>query len=256
MLASVSPGISLLCRNPARCWNFSASRDFSPPGTFLTIEADAEIEGQHTISRPRSGFVDFCINSDMGCPDPSLCQPEPVGHAPRQNRWCVTKADGCSNPIFPLDPDRAHDPTQGTLGLSSTAFGQDEEGLPEGAPTVFGQRRPIQLPCNRHDTCSSYTCPQFRSRVGYVQHRLGCDFAFYQDMNAVCKRAYPETLCPADRIGVATCPLWVAEKTNCYQWAFLYWIAVSGFSETFLSQEIFPEIKLERCIDCPIVLTE
>jgi hypothetical protein len=256
--AAVSQGGFFPCLHPTRCWSFTATQEFISPFASaggnrpnLTIAIDAHLDGR-TSSRQLEGIVDYCIDTDDFCDDPSLCQP--AGH--RQNRRCIREADGCSNPLHPFNPNKSEDPTGGQLGQGSTAFGLDEAALPPDDPrralTVFGQRRPVQLPCNRHDTCASWVCPHGTSRLDYVQHRLICDAAFYEDMKAVCRRAYPGR-CPF--IG---CLEWTLEKLKCYRKAWLYYQAVKTFSQQFAPVPegglgLFDPPPQTRCLGCPTV---
>jgi hypothetical protein len=190
-------------------------------------------------------MVDFCVNGDGGCQGAALFQ------GCDQNRRCIVHSDGCSNPVF---PGRKDDPTQGMLGRISTEFGRHEGNLPEGAPTVFGQRRPIQLPCNRHDECYHQRCPQEQTRAGMVADKLDCDDRFYGDMQDVCRRAYPETTCPVSRIGLLNCPQWRLEKTACYGWARAYVEGVNFNSNLYIGLPPYQDPQtLEACIDCPTI---
>ncbi len=242
--ASVSQGISGECQSLPRCWNFSATQEFPPPtGVFLSIEVEAQT-GAGTASRQVSGIVDFCVVHG-GCDGASLFQ------GCEQNRGCILPPDGCSGP---LPKAIKQNPTGGRLGLASTAFGaiEDFDGEDHDVYTVFGQPRAIKLPCNVHDICYP-TCPQEQTRSGFVAEHLACDLNFYNDMKAVCRKAYPVATCPVARIGLFACPLWRLEKAACNAWARVYYEAVKGASKAQGSPVLFPEIELKNCIDCPIV---
>ena len=225
--ATVVKQTSGLCGSQNRCWTYSASMDFAAPEANLSIEVKATT-GSLTTTRTRSGIVDFCYenNSSDSSGNPNACAAclfQRPGYYP-QSRRCIQNADGCSNPVL---PGRKDDPTRGTQGRTSTAFGQPEDAnTPEGAFTVFGQPRPNQLPCNRHDECYHQWCPQVPTIPDEVVEKTACDVRFYQDMNAVCRKAYPEVVCPAGRIGLLNCPKWRLEKSACYSWALIYADAV------------------------------
>lgn len=231
--ATVSQGPSGACLSSNRCWKYSAKTSFSPPnGTNLSIKVEAQTGGG-TASRQVSGIVDFCVECvGSGCVTKGACGAS-LFQRPgcRQSRRCITKADGCSAPLLFKDPDN---PVGGRLGLSSTEFGIDEDGLVAGAPTVFGQPRPLQLPCNRHDECYHQRCPQQQTRLGVFEDKQDCNGRFYEDLKAVCKRAYPESVCPVDRIGLLNCPAWRAEKFSCYNWARRYLNAVAADTFRYL----------------------
>ena len=259
--ATVSQEPSGACLSSSRCWKFSATQEFLPPtGVFLSIEVEAQTGGG-TASRQRSGIVDFCVTcTGDGCVEKGACGSSLFQQGCRQSRRCIANADGCSNPIQFL----ANNPTLGIFGKTSTAFGQPEDpNSPEGAPTVFGQRRPIQLPCNRHDECFHQRCPQVQSRLGVVADKGLCNLRFFNDMKAVCGRAYPELVCPAGRIGLLNCPQWRREKTRCYAWARWYFIAVQDFTAFYLllpaydswpySNDQTPSPRLTPCENCPVI---
>ncbi len=256
--AAVSQGPSAECLSTIRCWTYNAMQEFpSPTGVFLSIEVEAQT-GDLTASRQRSGIVDFCVECrGDACVSGGACGASLFQQGCRQSRRCIVNADGCSNPVTPRRKD---DPTRGTLGRTSTAFGQPEDPTsPEGALTVFGQRRPIQLPCNRHDECYHQRCPQEQTRGGVVADKKACNVRFLNDMRAVCKRAYPEAFCPVDRIGLLNCPQWRLEKTRCYAWARRYFAAVQAdtLRYFFLGAYQFPyrseggDPKLTPCEGCP-----
>lgn len=243
--ATVSRGTTGQCVNEHVCWTYSATQSFAPPdGVQLSIEAEAQLGGG-TASRAISGIVDFCFGDDNACDGLSLFQ----GH--EQNRHCIVHSDGCSSPVF---PGRKDDPTGGTLGLASTRFGQDEANLPQVVPTVFGQRRPIQLPCNRHDECYHQRCPASQTRQGMVDDKLNCNDRFFNDMNAVCQRAYPESTCPVSRIGLLNCPQWRAEKTACYGWARVYYTGVNTDTHLYIGLPPYTAPQtLNYCLGCPTI---
>jgi len=123
--------------------------------------------------------------------------------------------DGCSNV-----PD---DPCSGDLGWSSTRFGseQGDEDTNELAPGEAVEN----LPCNNHDICYQ-TCGA---------DKAVCDQKMYEDMVAVCNKAYrPNESCPyadgrrkcwlAPQVlcGLGNCSEWYDEKFSCQRWATRY----------------------------------
>lgn len=259
-LATLTKEASGLCRLNNRCWTYTASREFpAPDAASVSIEVTASA-GSNTTTRQVSGIVDFCYqNNSLGGADyPEACAASAfqiAGVQGTQSRRCIQNADGCSAPLGPLK----NDPTIGLYGRISTAFGVNEDaGSEEGAYTVFGQPRQIQLPCNRHDECYHQACPVGGATRGAgVQEKKMCNDRFFSDMKAVCKAAYPEVVCPISRIGVLQCPLWRAEKNRCYAWAFTYYQAVGAdaLRYNFLSPySNWPYNNFfTPCEDCPTV---
>lgn len=230
--ATVSQELSPECLSPTRCWRYSATQEFpSPTGLLLSIDVEAST-GQQTASEQVSGIVDFCVRctgntcGDSACAASLFQRPGCV-----QSRRCIVNSDGCSAPL--PDPYR-NNPTQGTLGLIPTAFGENEDDTtPKGALTVFGQPRPIQLPCNRHDECYHQLCPQEQTIGGAFREKAACNMRFFNDLKAVCQRAYPESTCPAGRIGLLNCVRWRFEKTACYSWARNYYFGVIADTDRY-----------------------
>ena len=115
----------------------------------------------------------------------------------------------------------------------------------------------IQLPCNRHDECYHQWCPQVQTPEGVVVEKRSCNDRFYEDMKAVCRKAYPETTCPVDRIGVLNCPQWRAEKSSCYSWAFIYYRGVEIDTTNFQRSPSFEGWPyggyLTPCEGCPVI---
>lgn len=258
--ATVTDETSGPCLAPRRCWRYTAQREFpSPTGVNLSIDVEAQT-GKVSASRQISGIVDFCeacSGENCGTLGASLFQ----GH--QQSRRCIIISDGCSGPF---GDNSNNDPTDGDLMYpgTSTAFGKDEDAN-EGADTVFGQPRPIQLPCNRHDECYLQWCPQTQTRSGVVAAQRSCNLRFFNDMKAVCQRAYPETVCPAGRIGQANCAQWRAEKSRCYGWARRYYSAVGANTQRFFDRITYyirpyvnplhlgEEPRYVQCVGCPDV---
>ncbi len=226
------------CTWSNRCWIFNAEKDVTPPGKHVSLAIIAKT-GDLITRRERSGIVDFCIPNPgnagtVSSPDAEVCKSclyQRPGYNYKQSRRCIVNADGCSAPLGPIKDN----PTGGTLGLRSTAFGIDEDpNTPEGQFTVFGQPRPITLPCNRHDECYHQWCPREPSLTEAYLEKQACNDRFYQDMKSVCQKAYPETTCPASRIGLLNCPQWRAEKSSCYAWSRIYADAVIADTQRYL----------------------
>lgn len=128
--------------------------------------------------------------------------------------------DGCSVPLFfsvlvdagILDPARAvQDPTNGRAGLESSRFGLDQGKLINAGAV-------LPLPCNRHDICYQ--------TLGTTAAE--CNAKMYDDMLAVCKRAYPTDTCPypgdSDK-----CFDYAREKSDCSKYAAVYKLGVDLF---------------------------
>ncbi len=261
IVATVTQGPSGLCLSRTRCWRYSATKEFAPPaGVNVSIAVSAQT-GDLTTTGTRSGIVDFCYENNGGnitdeTKAASRFQDEGtlLRGEPRQSRRCIQNADGCSAPLGAIKED----PTQGKVGRAPTAFGVAEDAnTPEGAFTVYGQRRPIQLPCNRHDECYHQWCPREATPVGVVGEKYRCDFRFYDDMKEVCRRAYPEPDCPQDRIGVSKCVQWWIEKKVCNAWALIYYDAVFYDTPRYLLKGPYANWPyggyLTPCENCPPV---
>lgn len=244
-----------LCQSTKRCWSYTASMDFDTPEDALSINVEAKT-GNLLTRRSRQGVVDFCYvnNGSSSAEAPEACTAcikQRPGHA-LQSRRCIQNADGCSNPVT---PGRKDDPVAGRFGRISTRFGQAEDAnTPEGAFTVFGQPRQNQLPCNRHDECYHQWCPIELTRQGVVYEKTVCDVRFYKDMVAVCDKAYPERLCPADRIGLGNCARWRWEKSSCYIWAGIYFDAVAVDTQRYWTLNAYDSWpyngRFTMCKDC------
>ena len=250
--AEVTQNTSGLCQSGTRCWTYSATDYIDEP---MQLSIDVEVQtGDLTASRGRSGLVDFCYQNNGGNNSAEACAASLFQEEQEylQSRRCIQNSDGCSAPLGPL----RNNPTLGFRGLSSTAFGMDEDaGSPEAAFTVFGQPRLIQLPCNRHDECYHQWGPSEPTRVGVVAEKTRCNLRFLQDMQAVCRQAYPELVCPAARIGLLNCPAWRREKTRCYAWARIYFDAVQLDTSRYFFLGPYDDWPyggfLTPCEDCP-----
>jgi hypothetical protein len=217
-----SPGP--LCGTPlAICWwDFEADGVSLPEGS-VTITAIGTDEAGRTATARVSGIVDVCIDGDAT----GLAR---VGT--NQSNRCH-KIDGCSTPEF-LAPD-VQDPAQGTLGHTSTAFGKDTdvEDPPERFPHGASPRD--RLPCNLHDVCYQ-TCGS---------RKLECDAQMYTDMRDVCRKAYPESICPYTVPGPfgtrvldpVKCPIWKNEKNRCYLWADRYRSGLDAGGPRFIMRQ-------------------
>ena len=84
-----------------------------------------------------------------------------------------------------------------------------------------------------------------------------CNVRFLHDMQDVCRRAYPETLCPVDRIGLLNCPQWRYEKSACHAWAVIYYDAVFYDTLRYLLPGAYASWPyggyFTPCEDCPTV---
>lgn len=232
--ATVTQETSPYCKLPNRCWKYNATMEFSQPGVNLVIDVEGKI-GNETSSKRIAGIVDFCYRNngtdlqrtEEACAVSLFQEP---GHElvleNRQSRICIFGSDGCSNPVF---PERKDDPTGGRFGLISTTFGESDTET-----TVFGQKRQSKLPCNRHDECYHTRGPAVTTKAGVVEDKFECNERFLRDMRDVCRRAYPETVCPSNRIGLKNCPRWRLEKRSCYNWAFIYTDAVNADTGRYL----------------------
>jgi hypothetical protein len=202
-------------------WDFDASLLLSKADNPNVVEAVAVDRFGRSDSDSALGLVDRChVGSSMG---------EALeGGADGQNDRCHA-IDGCSTPDF-VAPD-VQDPTQGTLGRRSTAFGKDvfdTEHLPHGvAPRD-------RLPCNLHDVCYQ-TCGA---------SKLACDAAMFDDMREVCREAYPEKVCPY-MPDLNACGQWKGERDRCRAWARRYRAGLS----TPPADQRFIDRQREFCLE-------
>lgn len=195
---AASPEPGLLCTTLGVCkWRFSVPLVLDMADNPQVIEAVATDRFGRTDSDTISGDVDECVKSGA---DGYAIVDAATGQANRCH-----EIDGCSAPF----PDSFRDdPTGGTLGRRSTAFGKDVSTT-DFDPHGLAPRD--QLPCNQHDVCYQ-TCGSDKRE---------CDDAMYRDMLDVCRSAYPELVCPY-LPNVIKCASWGAERNRCYAWASIY----------------------------------
>jgi hypothetical protein len=188
-----------LCALLGICWwDFDASlflqRADNPNGIeAVAVDRFGRSDTDSVVGRVDQCFVGYSTGEAL------------EGGAYGQSNRCHA-IDGCSTPEAVADD--VQDPTAGTLGRRSTAFGKDvydTEHLPHGVAP--GDR----LPCNLHDVCYQ-TCGA---------SKLACDAAMYDDMLAVCREAYPEKVCPYAP-DVNACGQWKSERDRCRAWARRY----------------------------------
>jgi hypothetical protein len=153
--------------------------------------------------------------------------------------------DGCSVPgiLALITPGLSvQDPTGGILGLGSTRFGQDQGG--DSAP-IPDASAALPLPCNQHDICYQ-TC---RS------DEFACNTAMFNDMNAVCTKAYPTSSCPYSGLeAIAKCiigdPLtlrsYFEERADCFTFSSLYKFGLDKFGA-----KAWKERQVQYCKCCP-----
>ena len=204
---SFSPGP--LCHTPlAICWwDFRADGISLPEGDATITALGVDAVGRSDTAQV-SGIVEVCLDGDSD-------GPARVGIG--QSNRCHF-IDGCSTPDF-VAPD-VQDPTMGSLGHGSTAFGKDTDVPPEPERFPHGADPRDPLPCNLHDVCYQ-TCGAVKSE---------CDAQMYDRMVEVCREAYPESICPYTVQGPfggtildpIRCPQWRDEKSRCYGWARKY----------------------------------
>jgi hypothetical protein len=198
--ASVTPSSTpgALCSTLGVCnWAFQVSLPLDPADNPQRIEAVATDRFGQTDADAVPGNVDECVID--GADGYAV-----VGAAAGQSNRCH-KIDGCSAPF----PDSfRQDPTGGTLGRRSTAFGKDTSKT-DFDPHGLAPRD--DLPCNHHDVCYQ-TCGS---------DKVTCDDTMFRDMQAVCRAAYPEATCPY-LPNLIQCDRWKKERDSCYAWARRY----------------------------------
>jgi hypothetical protein len=199
---------SALCSALGMCdWNFDASLTLTKAGNPHSIEAVGTDRFDQSDVDSITGNIDECVDHQGSPSDADGLAI--VGDSAGQSNRCH-EIDGCSTPegLVPGKDHTSQDPTAGTLGRRSTAFGKDsrsEESHPHGMPSMY------DLPCNHHDICYQ-TCGA---------DRVACDDAMYTRMVNVCRAAYPEAICPYGG-NVVTCALWRKERDACMNWALSY----------------------------------
>ena len=231
--AIVTPGPYGLCWWEDNCWRFDADLPVAATEGFqLDIEAETET-GSLTGSLLHTGLVDFCYQNNGDNNASGACGAALFQRAGcTQSRRCIENSDGCPAEFGAT----RNNPTEGTLGRTPTVFGRDESpGSADGAFTAYGQPRPVQLPCNRHDECYHQWCPtEGPTYAGVVAEKQACNLRFRDDLEAVCQAAYPEFRCPEGRIGAANCSSWSEEKNLCLTWARSYYEFVAEDADRYL----------------------
>jgi hypothetical protein len=146
--------------------------------------------------------------------------------------------DGCSIPDYLADPlfsgDR-NDPVRARFGAellasNPTAFGKDDGIVPRSR---IGNQ---YLPCNRHDVCYQ-TCGSSQAN---------CDQALYEDILAVCNKAFPEP-CPFrfDPLGNLKCEVYLFQKITCES------MAVKAYAGVAIGGKAAHEARqLDYCLCC------
>ncbi len=192
----------------SRCrWRFATADLGLPVGPQIVTAIGSDLTGLGAAEA--SGIVDACFDGDEATGN-ALADPDDA----QSNRCHVI--DGCSTPDWVVDD--VQDPTAGELGQSSTAFGKDTDtgSTPERFP--FGAPVRDKLPCNLHDVCYQ-TCVD--NPGDRAEWKTSCDDEMKVDMDAVCKKAYPESSCPFTP-NFLKCESWRGEKSRCYTWARRY----------------------------------
>jgi len=153
--------------------------------------------------------------------------------------------DGCSVPgiLALITPGLSvQDPTGGILGLGSTSFGQDQGG--DSAP-IPNAGAALPLPCNQHDICYQ-TCKS---------DEFACNTAMFNDMNAVCTKAYPTSSCPYSGLeAIAKCVVgdlltlrtYFDERADCFTFSTLYKFGLDKFGA-----KAWKERQVQYCKCCP-----
>lgn len=87
---------------------------------------------------------------------------------------------------------------------------------------VHGQSPRDPLGCNFHDTCYQTCVPPGGRDQGFS----ACNEAQHENHKAMCRKAYPAS-CPLSGLAAVSCPLWLAEKIDCFAIAEIYFAGVS-----------------------------
>jgi hypothetical protein len=185
-------------------WDFSAPLLLGKAGNPHVIEAIGTDRFGQSDADSVTGNIDECV---IGGSDGNAILDAATG----QSNRCHF-IDGCSAPFRGVLIDR-QDPTDGKLGRRSTAFGKDTSTT-DFDPHGVAPRD--DLPCNQHDVCYQ-TCGA---------DKVACDDAMFDEMQAVCRAAYPESTCPY-LPNLVQCNVWKAERDRCHAWARRYRAALS-----------------------------
>jgi hypothetical protein len=112
---------------------------------------------------------------------------------------------------------------------------------------IHGLGSRFNLPCNNHDVCYQ-TCVRLSEKT-WQQRFHECNAAQYQEAKAVCRKAYPNAVCP-DSMAAAClmaggCAKYLQERATCFEQAKAYFDGV----EAPRAYERFTQRQADYCAD-------
>jgi Glucodextranase, domain B/K319L-like, PKD domain len=211
-----------LCKNNDRRYGFSATVHLSTYGPQTIIADGSDTLGGFAQAQV-AGVSDYCLIGEAD------------GLAERgtgQNNRCH-EIDGCNKNKFgrvdstDTDALRNRPMPNATHNLVPVEFGSGY--IPASDPRndffVHGMEPEDRLGCNLHDTCYQTCVPP--GGGDRVEAFLACNAAQLDNHRAMCRKAYPAA-CPYTGLeAIGQCPLWLAEKANCFAIAKIYYDGVT-----------------------------
>ena len=209
-----------ICQNDDQRYSFSATIYLS---TFVYGPLTITAEGKDTLGGSAqahvTGVSDFCV---IGGADGSAEQ------GTGQNNRCH-EIDGCNRNKFGVvgstDTDSLRNQpmprAEHNQVLVEFGSGYILASDPRNDFFVHGQSPRDPLGCNFHDTCYQTCVPEEERDDAYA----ACNAEQREDHKAMCRKAYP--FCPYSGLeAIISCPVWLAEKANCFAIAEAYFLGV------------------------------
>lgn len=215
-----------ICQN-ITSYNFTANIVLTKGAQTITTVGTDSLGATTTVLV--NGVADYCH-----------IQQEDVGvqaeRGTNQSNRCH-EIDGCSVYLFEgglsAKLQLRNNPMPNALfNQAPTDFGSGE--VPPQEFFVHGLSPARPLPCNYHDVCYQ--------TAGLTQAR--CDGDMYSRMKAVCRRAYPST-CPYSGLEIVNCPLYYAEREQCYATAAAYYGGLTAAAKSTFEerQDMYSTIR-------------
>jgi hypothetical protein len=211
---------SILCTifdtNRAR---FSATIELEKGARTITVVGTDSAGG--TARAAIGGVADYCHVAEEGtvfCDATSI----PSENAEIQNNVCHA-IDGCSSGRDPAPNARRNEPMPGAEhNVAPIRFGYGSK--PPEEFFVHGLAPNDPVGCNVHDTCYQ-TCVEPGGGARLAAWTT-CNGNQFETHKAVCRRAYPTSVCPYGIGELFKCPAWRQERTNCFLLAGAYFSGV------------------------------
>jgi hypothetical protein len=167
---------------PNQCWAFFATVPLEIGNRTITATGTDQASPSRSTTVSIDGTVDYCR---IGAKDPGVLA---LGDNDRdlQGNRCH-EIDGCSLPVL---GEKGNNPLPfAQHNVTSTKFG--EGTVPPSEFFVHGLSSAFSYPCNRHDVCYQTSVPPGEHKGAFE----ACNAQQYEDMRAVCRKAYPDK-CP------------------------------------------------------------